>query len=269
VAYGRLWVLGGLTSGAATTKVEGYDPVLDSWEPGPDLPLSLHHVMAVTYKGQLVVLGGWIPNGPVLDATTSDRVFTLQNNTWTELPKLNHPRAAGAAAVIGDKLIVTGGQANGQLVAPSEMFDGTAWKDIAPMPVPRDHLAAVTDGRYLYTVGGRALSAANNIAAVQRYDPATDTWQKLPDLPIATGGLGAAIINNRLIAVGGEGPTSVIDSVQALDLTTTTWSTLAPMRTPRHGMAVLTNGTTLYTIDGAASPGHTNSVTTTEALDLT
>ena len=40
------------------------------------------------------------------------------------------PRAAGAAAVVGDDIIVSAGQANHQLVKDTEMFDGTKWKEI-------------------------------------------------------------------------------------------------------------------------------------------
>src|SRR5438093_1083193 len=112
--------------------------------------------MGATYNGEPVAIGGWVPTGAQLSATVSDRVFALRKGAWVELPKLNHPRAAGAAAVVGDKLVVMGGQANGQLVKPTEVFDGKSWKDAAPMPTPRDHLAAASDGKYVYAVGGSA-----------------------------------------------------------------------------------------------------------------
>jgi non-specific serine/threonine protein kinase len=41
------------------------------------------------------------------------------------------------------------------------------------------------------------------------------------------------------------------------------------MKTPRHGMAVLAVGNTIYAIDGAGAPGHTDSVNTNEAIDVT
>ena len=40
------------------------------------------------------------------------------------------------------------------------------------MPTPREHLAAVSDGTYVYAVGGRFLSADKNSAALERFDPA-------------------------------------------------------------------------------------------------
>ncbi|HEX4777654.1 MAG TPA: kelch repeat-containing protein [Acidimicrobiia bacterium] len=268
VHQGRLWILGGLTNGAATAKVEAFDPAIESWTSGPDLPLRLHHEMAVDYHGEIVVMGGWVPDGPTLDATTSDRVFVLRGASWVELPHLNHGRAAGAAAVVGDKIVVAGGQANHLLVPQTEVFDGTRWTDVAPMPTPRDHLAAVSDGRALYAVGGRALSADKNIAALERYDPSTNQWTQLPAMPTARGGLGAALVGNRLVTLGGENPTSVYGTIESFDLTTGTWSKLPPMRTPRHGLAVMSIGTTLYAFDGAGAPGHVDSLPSAESVDM-
>ena len=50
-------------------------------------------------------------------ADASNKVFALRGGTWVELPRLTHARAAAAAAVVGDKLVVVGGQNDKQLVA--------------------------------------------------------------------------------------------------------------------------------------------------------
>jgi non-specific serine/threonine protein kinase len=268
VSHGVLWIFGGLTNGAVTNKVEGYDPTISTWESGPSLPVALHHAMAVLYDGDMIVMGGWEPRGSTLDAVTSNRVFALRKGAWVELPAMHHARAAGAAAVVGDKIVVSGGQANHQLVSATEVFDGTRWTDVAAIPTPRDHLAGASDGRYFYAVGGRVLSADKNLGAMERYDPVANQWTRLPGLPTPRGGLGAALVGNRLITVGGESPTGVFNTVEVLDLATNTWTTLPGMRTPRHGMAVVGVGDTVYVIDGAGAPGHTDSVRTNEAVDL-
>jgi non-specific serine/threonine protein kinase len=267
-ANGTLWVLGGLTSGTSTAKVEGYDPVIQTWTAGPDLPLPLHHLMAVTYRSQLVVMGGWAPSGGDIEATVSKRVFELENGKWVELPPMLQPRAAGAAAVIGDKIFVTGGQANHKLVTDTEMFDGSKWTAVAPMPTLRDHLAAVSDGHDFYAIGGRDLSADKNSGAFERYDPITNKWQELPALPTPRGGLGAALVGGQIVTAGGESPTGVFNNVEAYNLSSSTWSILPPMKTPRHGLVVLSVGNTLYAIDGAEAPGHTHSTNTNESLRL-
>ncbi len=51
----------------------------------------------------------------------------------------------------------------------------------------------VTDGRYAYAIGGRALSSDKNSAAVERYDPEADRWEALAPLPTPRGGFGAVV----------------------------------------------------------------------------
>ena len=87
-------------------------------------------------------------------------------------------------------------------------------------------------------------------------------------MPVATGSMGAAIVNGRLVVVGGEGPSQVIKNVQSYDTAADRWSQLGAMRTPRHGLGVAAFGTTLYALDGARATGHSQSTNVAEALDL-
>ncbi|TMK86333.1 MAG: hypothetical protein E6G57_12475 [Actinobacteria bacterium] len=69
------------------------------------------------------------------------------------------------------------------------------------------------------------------------------------------GGLGAAIIDGTVYAVGGETPTGVLGTVEAFDLATgSAWVPVPSMRTPRHGVAVQSVGPSLYAIDGGRQP---------------
>jgi non-specific serine/threonine protein kinase len=266
---GVVWVAGGLTGNDATAKVEGYDPAIDNWKPAPDLPVRVHHASAVAWRNQLVVIGGWIPEGPNLTAVVSNRAFVLRGSQWAELPPLTHPRAAAAAAVVGDKIVVAGGQAEGDLVAPTEVFDGLKWKDAAPLPTPREHVAAASDGEFVYVVGGRVLTSDKNLPTLERFDPANNKWKTLPDMPTPRGGLGAAIAKDRLFAVGGEDPTGVFDAVEAYDIKGGSWTTQASLRSPRHGLGVASIGEDLYAIGGARRPGHTDTVAFSEVLSPT
>ena len=60
---------------------------------------------------------------------------------------------------IGNAERLGGGQADGQLLPFSEIFDGTQWTRAPGMPTPRDHLAAVTVDHFVYAIGGRAIGA--------------------------------------------------------------------------------------------------------------
>ena len=149
------------------------------------------------------------------------------------------------------------------------MFDGQSWTQAADLPTPREHLAAVSDGVYVYTVGGRNLSADENSAAFERFDPESGNWEKLPDMPTPRGSYGAAFIDGRIVAVGGEEPTRVLATVEMYDIANRKWTTLAPINTPVHGQVVAAVGSTVYCIGGADRPTHESAVATVEALDFT
>ncbi|MCP9271713.1 serine/threonine-protein kinase [Mycolicibacterium arenosum] len=264
VLDGKIWVAGGIRDGETLATVETFDPATGAWQPQPALPIPLHHATATTYRGEVVVMGGASDNL----AEASDKVFAFRNGSWTELPPMKHGRAAAAAAVVGDKLVVLGGQDDKQLVPPTEIFDGTSWSEGAELPVPREHLAAVSDGGYVYAVGGRELSSDENSGAFERFDPASGTWESLPEMPTPRGSYGAAVVEGRIVAVGGEVPTRVLPTVEMYDITGVKWTSLAPLATPVHGQVVAAVGDTLYVIGGADRPTHEGAVATVQALDF-
>ena len=269
VQGGIVWVLGGLNGSQSTAKVEGYDQVANTWQAGPDLPLPLHHEVAATYKGEVIVAGGWVPQNGVLNAMTSDAVYALRGGKWVTLPHLRHARAAAAAAVAGDKLVVFGGQADGKLVPQTEVWDGKSWTDGPDLPTPRDHLGGASDGTYVYAVGGRQLSADKNVGDVDRLDPSSGSWKKLPSLPTPRGDLGATVVGGRLIAMGGESATGAFPTVESFDINKKQWSGLPPMRTPRHGLTAATVGDSVYALDGAIIPSHGAATNVAEVLPFT
>ncbi|PRC45765.1 protein kinase, partial [Mycobacterium sp. ITM-2017-0098] len=191
----KIWIVGGIRDGETLQTVETYDPRTTQWQPQPPLPIPLNHAAAATYRGEVVVIGG------ATDTITqaSDKVFAFRDGQWVELPSLQHARAAPAAAVVDDKLVVFGGQNDKQIVPQTEVFDGESWTSAADMPTPREHLAAVSDGVYVYTVGGRVLSADENSAAFERFDPESGNWEKLPDMPTPRGSYGAALVDGRIV----------------------------------------------------------------------
>ena len=263
VLDGKIWLAGGMLGHDETLQtVQSYDPATGIWQPQPELPIPLHHATAATYRGEVVVIGG----ASETLAEASNKVFAFREGKWVELPALQHARAAAAAAVVGDKLVVTGGQNDKQLVAQTEVFDGESWTQAADLPTPREHLAAVSDGAYVYTVGGRNLSADQNSVAFERYDPASGNWEKLADMPSARGSYGAAFVDGRIVAVGGEEPTRVLATVEMYDIASGKWTTVAPLGTPRHGQVVAAVDSTVYCIGGADRPSHEGPTATVEAL---
>ena len=139
----------------------------------------------------------------------------------------------------------------------------------ASMPAGRDRGAggvAVYDGRIYYTGG---LHAGSAVPWFDEYDPTSNRWTSLPDLPESRDHFQAAVVGSRFYAIGGRNTainatTTVND---AFDFTTGSWVTgLAPLPTARGGFATAAIGTTIYVIGGEGA-GRTYG--TVEAYDTT
>jgi hypothetical protein len=265
---GKVMVTGGIWVKDASTTTKFYNPETGIWRAGPGLQTPLHHASAVTYKGEAVVIGGFV--GDEGTPEVSDRVYVLHEGSWDPMPPLTHARAAAAAAVVDGKIVVVGGEADGKLVPETEVYDdGEGWTDAAEILTPREHLGAASDGHYLYAIGGRKDGPDTNLGTLERYDPESNRWKTLESMPTRIGGVGAAYVGGRLIAVGGETPKGASDAVQAYEIKKKTWSSDLPkLLNARHGVAVTALGDSLYAIGGAAKKGHVGSSKKAALLNL-
>ncbi|MGZ8594599.1 MAG: Kelch repeat-containing protein, partial [Actinomycetota bacterium] len=85
------------------------------------------------------------------------------------------------------------------------------------------------------------------------YDPATDTWTQLPDMPIAREHFHAAVVNGKLWVTGGRQVTinNTVTSTVAFNFTSATWETgFAPIPTPRGGFGAAVNGNEMIVFGG-------------------
>ena len=65
----------------------------------------------------------------------------------------------------------------------------------------RQHAVSVVDGK-IYAIGGYTNFRQPGLSIVEVYDPVTDTWIKLPDMPNARAG-SACTVNNKVYLIGG------------------------------------------------------------------
>ncbi|XP_035685465.1 kelch-like protein 2 [Branchiostoma floridae] len=157
---------------------------------------------------------------------------------------------------ISDELaiIVGGWKAVTQALYSENPTTPTPLQSIICMDIDRDQCYHVTDlptpivgcmsvasaGRYLYVTGGRALSflhpdpGGSNIPSKQafRYDFATDTWKRLPDIPRDRAGHQSAIVEGKLYLVGGDTAATLFNmfSIECFDIEAEAW--IQPPKVP-------------------------------------
>jgi hypothetical protein len=259
VLGGRIVVAGGLTAdGGASDRVDVYDPGANRWEPGPALPIGLHH-SGMAAAGDRVYLAGGYTNRPGQDWVAQSRVLSLGpgERAWREEPPLAAPRGGLALAAAAGTLVAMGGtDATGAFLRRVEVFTPgqRAWTAAPDMAQARDHLAAASSGGRIYAIAGRVGSLTTNMATVESWDPAgAGGWRAEPALNDARGGTSAAEAGSRPCVAGGEEPTRAIASVECL--AGGRWDRVGTLAVPRHGLAVAGMDGRLHVIGGGPEPG--------------
>jgi N-acetylneuraminic acid mutarotase len=72
---------------------------------------------------------------------------------------------------------------------------------------------------------------------------------------VARDGLGVAVVNGKIYAIGGDGPNGIVGTNEAYDPATNTWTTKTAMPTPRYDFAIATYQNIIYCIGGLLTNG--------------
>lgn len=196
----------------------------------------------------------------IVTALAASIVFAIVGSatgagTWKTLAPVPAATEGMQVAVVGDQIIAAYGYSFGDTrLTRIYDIDANSWSAgaLAPGPV-RSEGAAVDHGGFFYAVGGRPV-----IADLDRYDPATDTWVSLANMPAGRAGLGAAVVGNAIYAIGGRTGASPcsggeLAGVDRYDIDTNTWSAVSPLPSARSDLAAVAHGGKIYVFGGCAA----------------
>ena len=200
------------------------------WEPIPDFPGAPRQALfAAAVEDQLYLWGGFSYEAPFAYADGWRLARTASGWAWQPLPALPWRIAAAGATVIGRKIYVFGGadydtrrgfhtaadRDGGTarlgarlIVLDTEKLDA-GWKELPSCPgTPRFAHAVQAAGGRIYVIGGAAIGPQScTVVDNWRFDPATEQWSRLRDLPIASGNFprGSSLLfaNRYIILPGG------------------------------------------------------------------
>jgi hypothetical protein len=202
VVENKIYVIGGdggnWDAGEILTNVnEVYDPSTDTWETRTSMPTKRLGLSASVVDGKIYCIGGYYNVNEVYDPAT---------DAWST--KMPMPTGVNyhASAVVGNKIYIMGGAVG---VTLNQIYDPETdtWSSGASLPIGVDQAAAgVTAGdtvtERIYVIGGKQNLDAVNLNQV--YDPETDTWVAGTAMPTARFGLGVAVVDDSLYAIGGR-----------------------------------------------------------------
>lgn len=166
------------------------------------------------------------------------------------------PRRALAATELNGSVYMTGGW-NGEATQLNlvETYDGNTVRLAPPMQIARSqHSAISADGKVWVMGGWRANGGL--VSEIEVFDLTLRQWQIVGRIPTPRREPAAAKLGRSIVVAGGfngihDGDLDgYSDVVEAFDLDTRQWRTLARLNIPRRGLSMVTIAEQLYVIGG-------------------
>ncbi|TWT49158.1 N-acetylneuraminate epimerase [Rubripirellula amarantea] len=219
----------------ALDKVLIYDPKLDQWKWGAEIPEDRRRggAGAAVHGDDLYLVSG-IQNGHWDGWVTWLDRLDLKTQTWESLADAPRARDHFQCAFIEDKLYVAGGRRSSGVT--KQVFDLTipevdvydlqtgTWNTLdeqSNLPIPRAGCFSFAIGRDFFVAGGESTIQREAHAEVQRLDTVTNQWSTDSKFAVGRHGTGVIVWNDALYTCagsGGRGGGPELDSTEMLEL---------------------------------------------------
>jgi N-acetylneuraminic acid mutarotase len=180
----------------------------------------------VELGGKIFLVGG----GKANSSYNIVESYNPETNQWEILSAMSYARKCVASTVLNGKLYAIGGQG----LSSVEIYDPltNTWATGSALPSEVANGAAITVGGKIYLIGGRN-SSNQKISQVLCFDPSSDQWNTMANMPTAREGLKLAFYDSRIWALGGQN-TSKLNKVESYDPSTNSWKTEASLHITRY-----------------------------------
>lgn len=163
------------------------------WATAPELPEATDHHVSFIVEGDeadhLLVVGGFDGTGVVNDVRRA-AIDHGEVGSWETMAPLPEVMSGQGLAIIGDRLVLTGGRRSNFAIQPttnigtvSATGELTGWTIGPPMALSRfHHTTEVHDGT-IYVIGGLVGGGTNNTDNVARFASLDGAWLDVTPLP--------------------------------------------------------------------------------------
>lgn len=186
------------------------------------------------------------------------------SGTYSWGAKLPTARTEAGGASLEGKLYVLGGiDSFAQTYQDFYSYDAAVdvWTRLPDFPYPINHPGVTSDGKYIYVVGGFAplgirvrgfmFAKWDPYNRIFRYDPRSEEWTELGNLPEPRGAGGVAYGAGMIWYVGGiNAARKVSASLYCYDIAKNQWEEMPPMQHARDHMRMEYSEGALYAISG-------------------
>jgi N-acetylneuraminic acid mutarotase len=255
-AFGLMLVSLLFLGAASSVKAQSPEVTHNTWTSGTPLPTPVTFATAAVLKDEIYVVGGEDADNTVVADT---QIYNPVTNTWSAGVSYPTGIASASAAVVKNVLYVFGGTSD--LKTPSNAVwaynpKTKTWTAKAAMPTARWSTAAVVEKKtnIVYVIGGSISANPTFTAAVESYNPATNTWTEEAPLLVVKSQVATGLIGTTIVvadgAINGGGTTG---DNEGYDATTNTWTTLASDPASRYASCFGSVGAKFYDMGGTTA----------------
>jgi N-acetylneuraminic acid mutarotase len=167
----KIYVAGGFRAGNGVADFSSYDTATDMHATLPPLTQPSDHLVAGAVNGIVYAIGGRF--GGITGLLGRVVAFDPVAGTWSDRAPMITARGGAAAAVVGDRIVVAGGEGNAAV--PSGVFSqvevfvpaSNSWYGLPNMRTPRHGTGGASIGNTFYVPGGAAVQAFGASAEVE------------------------------------------------------------------------------------------------------
>jgi hypothetical protein len=229
---GKIYVIGGFTAivhAVAVDKVFEYDVAADRWRQLAPLSRPLGSVGVAVVGGKIHAIGG---RGPDNLTVATHEIYDPANGKWSPAAPLPTARDHFGVVVVDGRIHVIGGRIsnhvfdnskpasppvpfipenNGDNTPLHDVYDPAtnSWQSAASLPTARSNGAAVYYHGLILYAGGECKKpdpkgGGETFFENEAYDPKTNQWLTLAQLPAGRQGFGAAAVGQYAYFIAGS-----------------------------------------------------------------
>lgn len=181
---------------------------------------------------------------------------------WEENTPMTLPREGTCQVIVNDRLYVTHGFGPPSGDSNSNQIYDIAkdsWTMGTPATVRRSEGVGVEHGGRVFCIGGRGFDPLSPsfgvLPSVEIYHVGTDTWTRGTPMPTPRAGLAAAVVGDRIYALGGRNGSAPrsgtpLNLNEVYDIAHDTWTVAAPMPVAVMDVDAVAHGGRIYVPGG-------------------
>ena len=232
--HGKVYVIGGDDGTKVLRSVEMFDQRTGVWSALSCMHYARVFAACTTLDGKVYAIGGQRCIGIPLDSV---EVLDTTLGKWKFAASLHNKQGSPTAVTLNDSIHVLGKGQSGNQVLEIYTASSDTWRQIhTTLPLKR-YFSAIALNSSIYILGGSG--HAGDEGEMIQYDPKTNRWNLIPQLGSPRVGLGAAVLNGSLVAVGGHRGQKKLRSAEVFDFNSQTWTPLPDMSTSRAVLGVV------------------------------